>query len=39
MLIRQGDDARARTALERYVALKPDAPDRLMIEEQIQHLR
>jgi beta-barrel assembly-enhancing protease len=39
VLIRQGDDARARSALERYVELTPDAPDRLMIEEQIQRLR
>lgn len=39
VLIRQGDEARARTALERYVELAPDAPDRLMIEEQINRTR
>jgi predicted Zn-dependent protease len=39
VLIRQGDDARARAALARYVELAPDAPDRLMIEEQIKRLR
>jgi len=39
VLIRQGDDVRARAALGRYVELAPDAPDRLMIEEQIRRPR
>ena len=39
VLIRQGDDARARAALERYLELVPDAPDQLMIEEQIKRTR
>jgi hypothetical protein len=40
VLIRLGADARARAALRRYVELvAPDAPDRLMIEEQIKSPR
>ena len=39
VLIRLGADARARAALRRYVELAPEAPDRLMIEEQIKSPR
>jgi predicted Zn-dependent protease len=39
VLIHRGDDARARAALERYLELAPEAPDRLMIEDQMQRLR
>jgi predicted Zn-dependent protease len=38
-LIRSGNDAAARAALEKYLEKEPDAPDRSIIEYQIESLR